>query len=122
MISLTACGQGWEMMHVEHGEDYANNRTAGSTIMWVQKSMMPAKDLKIEEAVEDVKEDLEEVVEETKEEEKPEEPVAEVIEAPPAISVPPEPPVVAVQAPVQAPVIDLSANDMNKLFRDVQAK
>lgn len=51
LLSLTACGEGWEAVRTSDIVPYGNTRTAGSTIMYVQKKMMPAKDLKVEDAI-----------------------------------------------------------------------
>jgi hypothetical protein len=56
LVSLTACGEGYEAIRTTDVFPYGNQRTAGSTIMYVQKKMMPAKTLKVEPqpAIEDV--------------------------------------------------------------------
>lgn len=54
VMSLAACGEGWEAVRTSDIVPYGNSRTAGSTIMYVQKKMMPAKELNVEPAVEDV--------------------------------------------------------------------
>ncbi|MGH1397811.1 MAG: hypothetical protein ACRBCT_01200 [Alphaproteobacteria bacterium] len=70
-LFLAGCGEGYEMVKVDNYFPYGNERTAGSGYAYVLSSMLPKKELKVEEiadeAIEEVKRDwAPEIVEEVK--------------------------------------------------------
>ncbi len=80
-LFLAGCGEGYEMVKVDNYFPYGGKRTAGSGYAYVLSSMLPKKELKVEEVITEVKRDWEpEVVEE-----------AAVIEPAPAMEPEPEP-------------------------------
>lgn len=46
-ISLAACGSEWEMQRTTSKAPYADERTAGSGVMYVRANMLPEKELKV---------------------------------------------------------------------------
>lgn len=54
LLSLTACGEGWEAQKTDTAFPYGNQRTAGSGVAYVRAKMLPEKELKIETAIEDI--------------------------------------------------------------------
>lgn len=54
-LALSACGEDWVPVYSDTVFPYGNERTAGSGVVYVRKSMLPAKDVKvvIEEEAED---------------------------------------------------------------------
>jgi hypothetical protein len=56
-LALTAC-EGWVPVYTSDIFPYGNKRTAGSGVMYVRESMLPAKELKVEVPEEAVKEEV----------------------------------------------------------------
>ena len=56
LLSLTACGEGWEKQLTNTAFPYGNARTAGSGIAYVRAKMLPEKDVKLFPVSEKVKE------------------------------------------------------------------
>ncbi len=48
LLSLTACGEGWEAQKTDAAFPYGNQRTAGTGVAYVRAKMLPEKELKVE--------------------------------------------------------------------------
>lgn len=48
LLSLSACGDGWEIQHRSDVFPYGNERTAGEAVVYVRKKLMPAREIVLE--------------------------------------------------------------------------
>lgn len=92
---LAGCGDGWEPIRTDTVFPYGNQRTAGSTIAYVQAQMMPERTLNLEPA--------------------------QPVETPPPPAIQEEPEVVE-EVPAEPPVIEDPQPDMEEIFDDAQMK
>jgi hypothetical protein len=47
-LMLAACGEGWVAVYSDDIFPYGNERTAGSGVVYLRESMLPAKDIQVE--------------------------------------------------------------------------